>query len=199
MQRWSVLSVAAIAVLFIVAGSFFTVRDNRQAALVQAQQPQQDSPGGYRSLRVASEKERAAAATVIKRQLAAFKKRDFSAAMQLQSAPMRSRFASPREFGRMMLGSYPDFCNYKNVRFGRGRVATDKSVWMRVRLETASGNELHSMYQLVWEKGALRVGGVSTGGYSGRPGDHHNRAPHAMPGEPRRAPQQVPAQKPIGA
>lgn len=197
MQRWSVLSIAAIAVLFIVAGSIFTVRDNRQQALVRAQAPQQDSGRGYRSLRVANEKERAAAATLIKQQLAAFKKRDFASAMQLQSASMKSRFASPQEFGRMMLGSYPDFCNYKSVRFGRGRIAKDKSVWMRVRLQTASGNELHSMYQLIWEKGALRVGGVSTGEPGGRPGNPHNGAPYrgAIPG----APQQKPQQKPVGA
>lgn len=194
MKNWPVVSVAVIAVLFIVLGSVFTVRDNRKQAEIDANMRSNDEiRTAYQSMRVASVKERAAATNVIKTQLTAFKKRDFAAAIKMQSAAMRSHFASPGEFGKMMLGSYPDFCNYKSVEFGRGRIGTDKSVWMRVSLQTASGNELRSMYQLVHENGVLRISGVSVGLPDAN-------ARHGSPFPPRsRMPRHSPQQNPVGA
>jgi hypothetical protein len=70
----------------------------------------------------------------------------------------------------MMLASHPDFCNFKRVEYGRGRVdPTNKRVAMRVVIVTSRNETIPSIYQLVQENGAWRIDGVSTGQWPGAP------------------------------
>ena len=121
----------------------------------------------HRSLRwrAASATEKAGAIKSITAQLEAFKRDDFVSASRFQSADLQRNFASAERFRAMMKSSYPQFCNYKTVRFGPARVLqNDGSVQIPIELTGADGGKVIAEYSMIKEKdGQYRVSGVSGG------------------------------------
>ncbi|HEX8552684.1 MAG TPA: DUF4864 domain-containing protein [Abditibacteriaceae bacterium] len=172
MKRWHIIVIALVAGSWIASGAFWTVRENRRNAELEAQSP---GMGPNDSWRRATNEERAAVVQVINKQLNAFKRRDFKTALLLQSTTLRANFSSPEKFERMMLSSYPDFCNFKSADYGRGRIhPSNNRVAMRVTISTERGEQLSSIYQLVQENDTWRIDGVSTGQWPGAPQNSPN-------------------------
>jgi hypothetical protein len=188
MKRWHVLVIALIGCSWIATGAFWTIRENRRNAEVEAMQnreAQRGQMGDRSNWRVATSQERAAAVAVIGNQLKAFKNGDFQTALNLQSTQLRSNFSSPESFGRMMKENYPDYLTYKTVHFGRGRVPPSKEgISIRVVLTAQDGSEVHSVYHLIYEGKKLLITGVSGGLRDSAQRDYERRDYQQPPGQP---------------
>lgn len=126
--------------------------------------PEEDEPAPPPpKLRDPTAAERKAAEKAIEDQLKAFKADDYKKAEQYQSAGLRENFESPEQFRRMMKAAYPQFANYKSVKFGQAR-CDDKAemVMIEATVTGQDGVVVRAVYMMVKEEGEYRVGGVNT-------------------------------------
>lgn len=115
-------------------------------------------------MRPAKPTERQAASASITAQLRAFQKDDFQKAVQYQSANLKRNFPSVAGFRQMMRAAYPQFTNYKSVKFGDARAdASGQHVLMPITLVGQDGVILHALYLMVKEGKTYHVDGVMGG------------------------------------
>ncbi|MDF2439679.1 MAG: hypothetical protein JWN98_663 [Abditibacteriota bacterium] len=118
--------------------------------------------------RVATPRERQAAAASIVAQLNACKRNDFQSALFYQSALLRRRFPSPDAF-RQMIQGYPQFARYKSVRFEKS-LATPRGrlLQIEVNLTGMDNVKTRAIYLMVLENKIYRVGSVKGGRAGGK-------------------------------
>jgi hypothetical protein len=120
----------------------------------------QDAPAPMEP-RAPTEAERKAASDAIEAQLKAFKADDYKKAEKYQSAGLKQNFRSTDEFREMMKRGYPQFANYKSVRFGDARCdAKGDNVQINVTVVGHDNVTVRAVYLMVREEGQYRVSSV---------------------------------------
>jgi hypothetical protein len=148
---------AAAAGLVVLLGTRFSAEqfgpDPRVITVAQDAAPMEQ--------RAPTEAERKSAVDAIEAQLKAFKADDYKKAETYQSAGLRQNFRSTDEFREMMKKGYPQFANYKSVRFGDARCnAKGDQLQVRVTVTGQDGVTVRAVYLMVREEGQYRVGSV---------------------------------------
>jgi hypothetical protein len=125
---------------------------------------QQGMPPGQAQWRAATAAERKAAITSVTAQLDAFRANDYGKAATYQSAGLRATFGSVAAFRKAITGSYPQFANYKQARFGAARAdAKGTRVALPISLTGRDGVTVQALYLMVRENKLYRVAGVQGG------------------------------------
>ncbi len=159
------------ALLLVLAGSAF-LRCFHVAAPAAAQMASGPSSAPFdpfasglsSTLRPARPAERKAAIAAIVAQLAAFKRDDYAAAVQYQSAGLRRTFPGVRAFRQMMQTVYPEFAHYRSAQFGAAQAEpSGLHVVVPVTLMGQNGYIVQAAYVMVREGKAYRVEGVQGG------------------------------------
>lgn len=140
---------------------------------------QQGAPRGPIQWRAATVAERTAAIASVTAQLNAFRANDYRKAATYQSSALRANFGSVENFRKAIKGTYPQFANYKRVRFGAARAnAKGTLMALPITLTGRDGITVRALYLLELENKLYRVAGVEGGIV----------APRRQPGTPPNAP-----------
>jgi hypothetical protein len=114
--------------------------------------------------RTATAEERKAVTGAIETQLKAFRDDDYAKATKYQSLDLRKNFEKPEEFRTMMRRSYPQFANYKSVKFGDALCTKDGDMCrIHVTVTGKDGVTVTAYYLMVKEEGQWRVSSVLGG------------------------------------
>ena len=127
----------------------------------------QEAPENWKS---APETEKAAAQKIIVAQLEAFKADDYKEAEKYQASGLKETFASTEEFEAMMKQNYPQFANYKAVKWGKARIDGPR-LQVQVVITGQDDSEIVALYSMIQEnvgtngeeKLEYRVSGVDGG------------------------------------
>ncbi len=111
-----------------------------------------------------------AAKGVIMAQLEAFKADDYDEAAKYQAAGLRQSFASTEQFRQVIKANYPQFANYKAVKWGKARV-DGPMLQIQVVITGQDDGQIAALYSMIKEdvgekgkeKKEYRVSGVSGG------------------------------------
>lgn len=160
-----------VAGLVLAGGSWFWSQ-NLTSALplapeMAAAQAQEAPPQNWK---VAPEKEVKAAQKIIMAQLEAFKADDYDEAAKYQAAGLRDSFASTEQFRQVIKNNYPQFANYKTVKWGKSRI-DGPLLQIQVVITGQDDVQIAALYSMVKEdvgekgkeKWEYRVSGVSGG------------------------------------
>jgi hypothetical protein len=115
-------------------------------------------------LRAATAQEKKQAVAVIRAQLDAFRRDDYTAAAKYQSTSLKKNFASTAAFRRSIQRNYPQFARSKNVSFGP--MQADKQGQTIMAPVTLTGRDnvtVKGVYILQREGKEYRVSGVLGG------------------------------------
>jgi ketosteroid isomerase-like protein len=105
--------------------------------------------------------DRAAIATVIERQMAAFAKDDAATAFSFASPAIQHQFGSPDTFLQMVENGYPAVYRPRSVSFREARRAEDRVI-QEVDIIGPDGNGVRAFYVMAREAdGSWRIDGVS--------------------------------------
>ncbi len=122
--------------------------------------------------RPATLSERKAAISSIMAQLNAFQKNDYVTAMTYQSIALKTTFPSAEAFRTMIHRGYPEFADFKMVKFGPAQ-ADKRGDFMLIPV-LVTGNDgvtVSALYMMSLENKAYRVQGVQSG-FFGPHGPH---------------------------
>ena len=125
--------------------------------------PSAPSPSvpSQQTVRTPTDKEKKDATAAIEGQLKAFKANDWQAATRFQHSSLRKAFRSPQEFRSAIRQGYPQFANYKTIRFGDSRCSENGDRCdVRVLVTGVDGVSVRATYSLLREEGEYRVAGV---------------------------------------
>ncbi len=135
----------------------------------QAQEaPAQDAPPA--NWKVAPQAEVEATRKVIVAQLEAFKADDYKEAEKYQAAGLRDSFGSTEQFRQVIKTNYPQFANYKEIRWGAARI-DGPMLQIQIVIVGQDGAEIAALYSMIKENVGTkdkeqleyRVSGVSGG------------------------------------
>ena len=178
-----------VAGLVLSAGAWFwshnLTPDTPFAPRIAQAQDAQDAPAPEAPApkwKDAPAAEAEAAEKIIVAQLEAFKADDWDKAITYQSEGLKQNFASPEQFKAVIKGNYPQFAEYKEVKFGKARM-DGPLLQVQVVLTGKDDVQLAALYSMIKEeipakdgkpakkgeaKIEYRVSGV-TGGEAERP------------------------------
>jgi hypothetical protein len=151
---------------------------------------QQGAPRGAIQWRPATAAERKAAIASVTAQLDAFRANDYRKAATYQSSALHATLVG-RKFSQSHQGSYPQFANYKQVRFGAARAdAQGTRVALPISITGRDGVTVQALYLMKLENKLYRVAGVQGGIATPRrrPGAPGGGTPLKPPAEPNDAP-----------
>ena len=114
--------------------------------------------------------EKQAAQKIIVAQLEAFKADDYAEAEKYQSSGLKGSFSSTEQFRQVIKQNYPQFADYKEIKWGKARIA-DQLLQVQVVIVGQDDVQIAALYSMskedVGEKGKekleYRVSGVSGG------------------------------------
>ncbi len=132
-----------------------------------AAQAQEAPPANWKK---APEKEVKAAQKIIMTQLEAFKADDYEEAAKYQAAGLRDSFGSTEQFRQVIKTNYPQFANYKSVKWGKSRI-DGPMLQIQVVITGQDDVQIAALYSMIKEnvgekskeKLEYRVSGVSGG------------------------------------
>ena len=138
-----------------------------KAAQAQQAETQEAPPENWKA---APEAEKQAAQKIIVAQLEAFKADDYKTAEKYQASGLKQTFASTEQFRQMIKQSYPQFANYKAVKWGKARI-DGPLLQVQVVITGQDNSEIAALYSMIKEnvgangeeKREYRVSGVSGG------------------------------------
>lgn len=105
-----------------------------------------------------------AACSLIREQVAAFRRGDYARARSLQSAALHRQWKSDTEFRRLIQTRYPEFAQSREVQFGPAQAAADGDiVQIPVRVTGSNGQTASALYILIREEGCYHVESVVGG------------------------------------
>lgn len=111
-------------------------------------QAQEEAPANWKE---APEKEQQAAQKVIVAQLEAFKIDDYKEAEKYQSSGLKGSFGSTEQFRQVIKQNYPQFANYKAVKWGKARI--DGPLFqIQIVIVGQDDAEIAALYSMVKEK-----------------------------------------------
>ncbi|HYB44030.1 MAG TPA: DUF4864 domain-containing protein [Candidatus Methylomirabilis sp.] len=108
-----------------------------------------------------TERETAAAAEPIMRQLEAFRADDYEAAYAFASSKIRRMFDRPA-FEHMVKSGYPEIARSTFAVVAGSEAAPDGHMLIRIRIRGANGNSVEALYDMVREPAGWRINGVVT-------------------------------------
>lgn len=157
---------------FILAGGGWFWSKNLTPALplapeMRAAQAQEAPPENWKD---APATEKAAAQKIIMTQLEAFKADDYEEAAKYQASGLRENFASTEQFREVIKTNYPQFANYKSVKWGKAR-SDGPMLQIQIVITGKDGVQIAALYSMIQEEGGekgkskkeYRVSGVSGG------------------------------------
>ena len=132
-----------------------------------AAQAQEAPPAQWKE---APETEKVAAQKIIVAQLEAFKADDYDEAVKYQSADLRGSFGSTEQFRQVIKKNYPQFANYKEVKWGKAR-SDGPMLQIQIVITGQDDVQIAALYSMIKEevgekgeeKTEYRVSGVSGG------------------------------------
>ncbi len=132
-----------------------------------AAQAQEAPPAEWKE---APENEVKAAQKIIMTQLEAFKADDYDEAVKYQSAALRGSFPSTAQFRQVIKQNYPQFANYKAVKWGKSRI-DGPMLQIQIVITGQDDVQIAALYSMIKEnvgeqgkeKLEYRVSGVSGG------------------------------------
>jgi hypothetical protein len=153
------------AILLLSLGAlFWQIGDYRQRmAEIEATQERSfsDAPDSWRA---ANKAERSAPQEAIQKQLEAFRRNDYVAAMTYQSRALRGHFPTPSVFRQMIQNGYPQFARCRKIEFGEAHIDQAGSRFRVAVFVTGADNvKVRAVYEMIKEDGAWRVSGVQGG------------------------------------
>lgn len=160
-----------VAGLILAGGGWFWSRNLTPAIPLapemKAAQAQEAPPENWKA---APEAEKKAAQKIIMAQLEAFNADDYQEAVKYQAAALRQNFASVEQFRQVIKENYPQFANYKSVKWGKSRI-DGPMLQIQIVITGKDDVQIAALYSMikedVGEKGKpkmeYRVSGVSGG------------------------------------
>ena len=155
--------------LIFGAGAWFWSRTlTPTAPEMKAAQAQEASPENWKA---APDKEKQAAQKIIVAQLEAFKADDYKTAEKYQASGLKESFGSTEQFREVIKRNYPQFANYKAVKWGKARV-DGPMLQVQVVITGQDDSQIAALYSMIKEKVSdekgvttmeYRVSGVSGG------------------------------------
>ena len=137
----------------------------------QAQAPApEDSEAPEPDWKIAPDTEKKAAEKIIVAQLEAFKADDYKEAEKYQASGLKDSFASTEQFRQVIKQNYPQFANYKAVKWGNARIA-GPLLQIQIVITGQDDAQLVALYSMIKEnvgakgeeKLEYRVSGVGGG------------------------------------
>ena len=160
-----------IAGLILAGGGWFWSQNLTPmiplAPEMKAAQAQEQPPANWKE---APADEKKAAQKVIMTQLEAFKADDYEEAAKYQASGLRESFGSTEQFREVIKTNYPQFANYKSVKWGKSRI-DGAMLQIQIVITGQDDVQIAALYSMmkedVGEKGKpkleYRVSGVSGG------------------------------------
>lgn len=160
-----------IAGLILAGGGWFWSQNLTPAIPLapemKAAQAQEAPPANWKA---APEAEKKAAQKIIMAQLEAFKAEDYEEAAKYQSSGLRDSFGSTERFRDAIKANYPQFANYKSVKWGKSRI-DGPMLQIQIVITGQDDVEIAALYSMIKEdvgekgkeKKEYRVSGVSGG------------------------------------
>jgi hypothetical protein len=102
-----------------------------------------------------------AAASVVLRQLDAFRVGDFDTAYTFAAAVIQQTFDRPA-FERMVTTGYPEIARSAYAVVAKNELAPDGRRYVTVRILGLSGNRIEAVYEMTREDGEWKISGVVT-------------------------------------
>ena len=132
-----------------------------------AAQAQEAPPANWKE---APAEEKKAAQDVIMAQLEAFKADDYQKAEKYQSSGLKDSFGSTEQFRAVIKNNYPQFANYKEVKWGKSRI-DGPMLQIQIVITGQDDVQIAALYSMIKEdvgedgkeKLEYRVSGVSGG------------------------------------
>ncbi len=160
-----------VAGLIFAGGAWFWSQNlSPQSPFAPEMAAAQAAPAAEPDWKPAPEAEAKAAEKIIVAQLDAFKADHWDEAVTYQSAGLRQSFASTKQFEQIIKATYPQFASYKEVKFGKARIA-GPLLQVQASLTGKDGVQIAALYSMIKEPidskkpkvTAYRVSGVSGG------------------------------------
>ena len=160
-----------VAGLVLAAGGWFWSQNLTPmipaAPEMAAAQAQEAPPPNWKEAPAAEKK---AAQEIIMAQLEAFKADDYKEAEKYQASGLKANFASTEQFRQVIKTNYPQFANYKEVKWGKSRI-DGPMLQIQIVITGQDDSQIAALYSMLKEdvgqegkeKLEYRVSGVSGG------------------------------------
>lgn len=130
-------------------------------------QEKEEPPANWKE---APQNEKKAAQKIIMAQLEEFKADDYEEAAKYQASGLRQNFSSTEQFRQVIKDNYPQFANYKSVKWGKSRI-DGPMLQIQIVITGEDDVQIAALYSMIKEdvgekgneKKEYRVSGVSGG------------------------------------